>query len=151
MTYSIGQAAEMMNLSAYTLRYYDKEGLLPMVGRTSSGIRQFNESDIDWLKLIECLKASGLSIKESKQYIDWALEGDSTLEQRRQLFYGRKKAIEDQMRNLQKTLDTVTYKCWFYDTAVTAGTADAPANMAPSQMPPKIRRCLKNSGLKQDI
>lgn len=145
--YSIGEAAEKTGLSAYTLRYYDKEGLLPMVERSSGGIRLFRESDFGWLRLIECLKASGLSIKEIKQYIDWYMEGDSTLEQRRSLFYSRKKAVEEQIAQLQKTLNAVTYKCWFYDTAVQAGSEEAVQNMRPEELPPEIRRLREESGL----
>lgn len=147
MAYSIGQAAEKMNVSAYTLRYYDKEGLLPMVERSGGGIRMFSEDDFGWLRLIECLKASGLSIKEIKQYIDWAMEGDSTLEKRRAMFYARKKAVEKQMAELQRTLNTVTYKCWFYDTAVEAGTEEAPRNTKFEDLPEAIKKAYKESNL----
>ncbi len=147
MLYSIGEAAAIAGVSAYTLRYYDKEGLLPMVERSSGGIRMFQEGDFGWLRLIECLKASGLSIKEIKQYIDWYMEGDSTLEQRRQLFYSRKAAVEKQMAELQRTLDAVTYKCWFYDTAVAAGSESVPRNMKPEELPPDIRKLREKSGL----
>lgn len=147
MVYSISQAAAKMNVSAYTLRYYDKEGLLPMVERRGGGIRVFNDNDFGWLRLIGCLKASGLSIKEIKQYIDWAMEGDSTLEKRREMFYARKKAVEEQMAELQKTLNTVTYKCWFYDTAVAAGTESAPKNTKFKDMPEEIQKAYKESNL----
>lgn len=77
MTHSIGQVAKLMNLTVYTLRYYDKEGLLPFVERTPSGTRLFKESDLDALKIIECLKATGMPIKDIKNFIDWCSEGDS--------------------------------------------------------------------------
>ncbi len=147
MQYSIGQVAQKMGISAYTLRYYDKEGLLPFVARSSSGVRVFQEDDFAWLRLIECLKTSGLSIKEIKQYIDWYMEGDSTLEQRRQLFYLRKAAVEKQMEALQKTLNAVSYKCWFYDTAVAAGSEEIPQKMKQEDLPPEIRRMKAESGL----
>lgn len=147
MYYSIGQAAKKIGLSAYTLRYYDKEGLLPMVERSESGLRIFTEDDFGWLRLIECLKASGLSIKEIKQYIDWYMEGDSTLEKRRQLFYSTKAAVEKQIADLKRTLNMVTYKCWFYDTAVAAGTEDAVINMCPEQIPERIKKLKEESGL----
>jgi len=147
MSCSIGEAAKRFGLSPYTLRYYDKEGLLPMVGRSKSGIRVFTDEDLAWLQLIECLKASGLSIREIKQYMDWHLEGDSTLEQRRQLFYSRKAALEKQMAELQKTLNAVTYKCWFYDTAVAAGSMEAAEHLRPEELPPEIRRLKKESSL----
>lgn len=147
MLYSIGEAAEKTGLSTYTLRYYDKEGLLPMVERSSGGVRMFKENDFGWLRLIECLKASGLSIKEIKQYIDWYMEGDSTLEQRRNLFYNRKRAVEEQMAKLQKTLNAVSYKCWFYDTAVQTGSEEVPKKLRPEELPPEILRLREESGL----
>lgn len=70
-TYSISEVAKELNLTAYALRYYDKEGLMPFVERTSSGTRLFKESDIDALKIIECLKSTGMPIKEIKNFIDW--------------------------------------------------------------------------------
>ena len=107
----------------------------------------FKENDFGWLRLIECLKASGLSIKEIKQYIDWYMEGDSTLEQRRNLFYNRKRAVEEQMAKLQKTLNAVSYKCWFYDTAVQAGSEEVPKKLRPEELPPEILRLREESGL----
>ncbi len=110
MVYSISQAAKKMNLSTYTLRYYDKEGLLPMIERSNNGVRVFKEEDLEWLRLIHCLKASGMPIKEIKQFLDWQQEGDSTLEKRRNLFYQRKAIIEQQIADLEKTLNSVKYK-----------------------------------------
>lgn len=149
MLYSIGEAAEMVGVNPSTLRYYDKEGLLPMVERSSGGIRMFTEKDFVWLRLIGCLKATGMPIKDIKQFIDWYMEGDSTLKQRRDMFYRQKEAVEQQMAELQKTLDTVTYKCWFYDTAVKAGTASVLAHMKPEDMPEKIQELRRRSGLYQ--
>lgn len=62
-----------------TLRYYDMEGLMPFVERPPSGNRLFKESDLSDLKVIECLKATGMPIKEIKNFIDWCSEGDATL------------------------------------------------------------------------
>ena len=56
MVYAIGEMAKMLGVPASTLRYYDKEGLLPFVARSSGGIRQFRESDIEWLRVIGCMK-----------------------------------------------------------------------------------------------
>lgn len=65
MLYTVGEMARFLNISASTLRYYDKEGLLPFVERSNSGIRMFSDKDYEWLKIIECLKKSGLSSKRS--------------------------------------------------------------------------------------
>lgn len=126
MAYSIGQAAKKMGLTAHTLRYYDKEGLLPFVQKTSSGLRKFSDSDLEWLVIIECLKGTGMQIKDIKQYIDWYIEGDSTLQQRFDMFKKQKIRIEEQMAQLQKHLEKIEYKIAFYADAVANGTINAP-------------------------
>lgn len=139
MSYTIGEVAEKMALTPYTLRYYEREGLLPFVERNANGIRIFKEADLGVLRLIECLKAAGMPIKGIKTFIDWYMEGDSTLEQRRDMFYDRKRILEEQLDSLKKTLDAINYKCWFYDTAIAAGTASVPRNMKPENLPKEIR------------
>ncbi|NMD71255.1 MerR family transcriptional regulator [Bacillus sp. DNRA2] len=121
-TYSISEVAKELNLTVYTLRYYDKEGLIPFVERTETGIRLFKESDIEALRIIECLKATGMPIKEIKHFIDWCSEGDATLQQRYDMFLERKASVEAQMAELKKTMERIEYKCWYYKTALDAGT-----------------------------
>ena len=82
MTYTVGQMAKMLGLAGSTLRYYDKEGLLPFVERSSGGIRMFREKDYEWLQIIECLKKAGMSIKDIKKYIVLLQQGDSTIQER---------------------------------------------------------------------
>ena len=121
MAFLIGEVAEKLNLSVYTLRYYDKEGLMPFVERTASGTRLFSESDVGAVKIIECLKATGMPIKDIRQFIDWCAQGDATLKQRYDMFMGRKAAVEARMEELKKTLELVEHKCWYYKTALEAG------------------------------
>lgn len=122
MYYSIGEVAEKLNLPKSTIRYYDKEGLLPFVERKESGIRMFAESDISMLQVIECLKSTGLSIKDIKKFSEWCLKGDQTLQERYELFLESKKNVEEQMAELQKTLELIEHKCWYYKIALEAGT-----------------------------
>ena len=140
MYYTIGEAAQRMHLSAPTLRYYDKEGLLPFVDRSAGGARMFKESDFEWLRLIECLKSTGMPIRDIKQFIDWYMEGDTTLPQRRDMFYERKRAVEAQIEMLQATLDMIDYKCWYYDTAVAAGSSRALQTLKPEELPEEVSR-----------
>ena len=140
MYYSIGEAAQRMHLSAPTLRYYDKEGLLPFVDRSAGGARMFKESDFEWLRLIECLKSTGMPIRDIKQFIDWYMEGDTTLPQRRDMFYERTRAVEAQIEMLQATLDMIDYKCWYYDTAVAAGSSRALQALKPEELPVEVSR-----------
>ncbi|UNL95515.1 MerR family transcriptional regulator [Paenibacillus polymyxa] len=127
-TYSISEVAKELNLTAYALRYYDKEGLMPFVERTSSGTRLFKESDIDALKIIECLKSTGMPIKEIKNFIDWCSGGDSTLQQRYDMFMERKATVEAQMEELRKTMEVIEHKCLYYKTALDAGTENIHKN-----------------------
>lgn len=122
MGYPIGKAAEKSGLSIHTLRYYEKEGLLPFVERTPSGQRNFKEDDFVWLSVITCLKETGMPIKDIKEFIDWCLEGDSTLEKRLNMFQKQKEFVQAQMDALQKHLDRIDHKIWYYETAVKAGT-----------------------------
>ena len=91
--YTIKEAAVKMNLSASTIRYYDKQGLLPFVQRSESGYRMFSEKDIGLLNMIECLKLTGMPIKEIKQFTLWLQQGDNSLQERYQMFLDRRKAV----------------------------------------------------------
>lgn len=122
MKFTISEAAKTMNITTHTIRYYDKEGLLPFVERTKSGIRYFSENDLEGLALINCLKSTGMPIKEIKLFVDWVVEGDSTLKQRYDMFVERKESVLKQISELQKALERIDYKCWYYKTALDAGT-----------------------------
>ncbi|GAB3063073.1 MerR family transcriptional regulator [Virgibacillus ainsalahensis] len=128
MKYSISEVAKKLNLTAYTFRYYDKEGLMPFVERTPNGTRVFKESDIDALKVIECLKSTGMPIKEIKRFIDWCSDGDSTLQERHDMFLERKAAVEAHLEELNKTMELINHKCKYYKTALDAGTEDIHKN-----------------------
>ena len=142
--YTIGRVSEMFGLPISTLRYYDKEGLFPGMER-QSGIRRFGERELETLRVIECLKLSGLEIKEIKQFIEWCAEGPSTYGKRKELFTARKAAVEEEMVRLKKTLDMLNYKCWYYDTAIKDGNEDAVRAMLPDKLPPDIQKLFDNA------
>lgn len=120
--YTIKEVAEKMNLPASTIRYYDKQGLLPFVERSESGYRSFSETDIRMLNMIECLKRTNMPIKEIKQFCQWVEQGDASLQQRYDMFLERRRVVEEQMEQLKKTMEVIDYKCWYYKTALDAGT-----------------------------
>lgn len=124
MVYSIGQVAKKLGLSAHTLRYYDKEGLLPFVKKTSSGLRSFAETDVEWLIIIDCLKGTGMTLKDIKQYIDWYIQGDSTLEQRLNMFKQQKIKVAEQLAKLKEFQEKINYKIAYYTEAVNNGSDD---------------------------
>ncbi|MBQ7485950.1 MAG: MerR family transcriptional regulator [Clostridia bacterium] len=136
--YTIGQISEMFSIPISTLRYYDKEGLFPDMER-HNGIRKFGEKEVEALRIIECLKLSGLEIREIRQFMEWVREGSTTYAKRRQLFETRKAAVEEEMRQLEKTLDMLKYKCWYYDTAMQDGNEDRINAMLPDHLPPDIQ------------
>ena len=137
--YSIGQVSEMFHLPVSTLRYYDKEGLFPYMERRS-GIRRFSERELEALRVIECLKKSGLEIKEIKQFMAWCVEGPATYPERKALFESRKRAVEEEMLRLQRTLDMLKFKCWYYETAIRDGSEDRLNEMLPDHLPPEIQK-----------
>lgn len=146
MVYTVGEMAKLLGVAPSTLRYYDKEGLLPFVEQSSGGIRMFQESDFEWLRIIGCMKKAGMSIKEIRQYIELALQGNDTIELRLQMFQHQKAVLQEQLKELQHTIEMVNYKCWYYETAKAAGTTDVPQNMPETDVPAafqKIRQELK--------
>ena len=142
--YTIGQVSEMFNLPISTLRYYDKEGLFPNIQR-QSGIRKFSDNEIEALRVIECLKASGLEIKDIKQFMQWVSEGPSTYGKRKALFEVRREAVEAEIAKLEKMLDMVKFKCWYYDTAMKHGSESEIIKMMPDKLPQEIQKLYDNS------
>lgn len=124
MNYSIGEVAQKTKLSTYTLRYYEKEGLLPFVKKSQSGLRVYTDNDIGWLELIECLKSTGMPLKKIKQYIDWFILGDSTLQQRLDMFKQQKIHVQEQLTQMRKHLDKINYKIELYEEAVRLGSLE---------------------------
>ncbi len=137
--YTIGQVSEMFGLPISTLRYYDKQGLFPHMERTS-GIRKFGERELEAIRIIECLKRSGLEIRDIKQYMDWCQEGASTYPQRRELFEKQKKTVEAEIEHLNKVLDMIRFKCWFYEQILADGDETRVRSMLPDKLPEEIQK-----------
>lgn len=136
--YTIGQVSEMFNLPISTLRYYDKEGFFPNLERKGN-IRYFSENDLEAIRIIECLKASGLEIKDIKQFIDWVSEGSASYAKRKELFESRKAAVEAEIKQMEKTLALLKFKCWYYETAMADGNEDNLNAMLPDKLPNEIQ------------
>lgn len=139
MLYTVGEMAKRLGIPASTLRYYDKEGLLPFVERASGGMRMFRDSDYEWLQIIECLKKTGMQLKDIRTFINMAIAGDSTIDARLALIEKQRSAVLAQIAELQQTLETLDFKCWYYETAKAAGTTDVPRNMSPDELPQRFR------------
>ncbi|MGM9663181.1 MAG: MerR family transcriptional regulator [Oscillospiraceae bacterium] len=139
MFYTVGEMAKRLGISASALRYYDQEGLLPFVERSGGGIRMFKDSDYEWLKVIECLKKTGMPLKDIRDFIHMAMQGDNTIDERLALIIRRQEAVRRQMEELRQTLETLDFKRWYYETAKEAGTTAVPKEMAEEELPERFR------------
>lgn len=105
----------------------------------SSGIRRFSESEIEALRVIECLKKTGMEIKDIKQFMDWCAEGPSTYTKRKKLFEDRKKALEEQLQELEKNMAMIEFKCWYYEQAISDGNEERLNTIIPDNLPADIK------------
>ena len=121
-TYSIGQVARMTGFSVSALRYYDERGVMPFLKKDKGGNRVFRVVDLQWLQVIDCMKVSGFSLGEMREYADLVRQGDATLQQRLALFEEHRERTLRKIEELQASLDGLNYKCWYYREAVQAGT-----------------------------
>ena len=137
--YTIGQVSKMFGLPISTLRYYDKEGLFPDMER-SSGIRRFGQRELEALRVIECLKKSGVEIKAIRQFMEWCAQGSSTYPQRRAMFIRQKESVEAEIARMNRVLDMLSFKCWYYEQAIKDGNEQRLSAMTPEDMPEEIRQ-----------
>ncbi len=137
--YTIGQVSKQFGLPISTLRYYDKQGLFPSMERTS-GIRKFSDRELEALRVIECLKRSGLEIRDIKQFMDWCTEGASTYPQRKALFEKQRETVEAEIEHLNRVLDMIKFKCWYYEQATQDGSEDRVQSLLPDHLPEEIQR-----------
>jgi DNA-binding transcriptional MerR regulator len=118
MGYTIKEVAEKLNISQYTLRYYDKEGLIPYLKREKNGIRRYTDEDIDWINMIISLRNIDMPITKIHEYITLYLQGDKTIEQRRELIQKYKIFIENKIKDTVVSLKITTKKLCEYDPKV---------------------------------
>lgn len=142
--YTIGQMSEMFGLPASTLRYYDKQGLFPELERTS-GIRQFGDTDLEALRVIECLKKAGMEIKDIRLFMEWCAEGPSTYPKRKAMFDERKAHMESEIVNMNRALDMLKFKCWYYG-QLNQGNNEAELKaLIPDGLPEDIKEAYENA------
>ena len=121
-SFLIGDISKMYGISQDTLRYYDKAGLLPFVKKNQAGRREFTEDDLGYIEVIDCLKRSGIPVKEIAKFMDWCVEGDKTLPQRYAFMVEQEAVLEKKIHELQAQLDFLRWKKWYYQIANEAGT-----------------------------
>ena len=140
MLYTIGEMSKKLGIPASTLRYYEKEQLLPCVERTTGGIRMFKESDLEFLNIIHCLKMAGVSISGIREFIGLVKQGDSSIDARLAFFQREKECVLQQIAELKKTLSVLEFKCWYYTQAKKEGTTKRLASLRPEDFPEPYRK-----------
>lgn len=117
--YSAKEAAKITGLSTATLRYYEKEKILPQIARNSQKYRQCTDEDIEWIKMIQCMRMANIPIHSIKDYVSLLIQGGKTLEQRFVMVQNHMEDIKKQMNYLQNAFDLTQKKLSFYENLLT--------------------------------
>ena len=123
--YTIKEVAQLMEVSEHTIRFWAKSGFFPFVTRDKNNIRQFSENDLDWVKIVKCLRSVGTENKAIKRYIDLCITGDSTIKERYEIIRATKKRAQTQMENLKKQLALLEFKEKFYRNLIENNLTDS--------------------------
>lgn len=113
---TISEVSKQLHIPVSTIRYYDSQGLLPFIERSKNGVRIFKEDDYHWLQVIECLKKTGLSLNRIKEYIDLALQGDDTIDQRYEIMLQQKERLIKKLEDINHALNVIDEQCWLCKT-----------------------------------
>jgi DNA-binding transcriptional MerR regulator len=114
----ISEVSKRFDISPDTLRYYERVGLLPSVNRNDSGIRDFNQTDMEWVEFIKCMRNAGLTIEVLTEYVELVQQGDATIEARKQLLVNQRDELVQKMDEMQETLDLLNHKIDVYESAL---------------------------------
>lgn len=123
--YTIKEVAQMMDISEHTLRFWAKSGFFPFVKRNENNIRMFSDNDLEWVKIVKCLRSVGTENKLIKRYIDLCIIGDSTIKERFEIIQTTKSKAQEQMKELKQQLDLLDYKEKFYQNLIKNNLADS--------------------------
>ncbi|WP_337039227.1 MerR family transcriptional regulator [Paenibacillus illinoisensis] len=113
--YTISEMQSILNINASTLRYYEKEGILPEIERNDGGRRVYREEHVLLMKFLLCLKDTGMSIEDLKAYMNLGYQVETMLEDRRDILIQHKKSVEHQITQIQSNLERINQKIGFYD------------------------------------
>ncbi|MDO4558059.1 MAG: MerR family transcriptional regulator [Planctomycetia bacterium] len=113
--YSVGEVAEMMRISIHTLRYYDKLGLFPFLRRDENNVRLFSDFDLRWVRIVHCLRSTGLPLMEVRRYVELCLAGDSTIDERAEIIYRQEETLRENIRAMEEQLKILQVKKSYYE------------------------------------
>lgn len=116
--FTIKDVSDKMDVSVHTLRFWAKSGFFPFIKRDSNNIRLFTENDLEWVKIVKCLRSVGTQNKDIKKYIDLCIEGDSTIPERFEIIKSTKNNAVAQMKVLQQQLDLLSFKENYYQNLI---------------------------------
>lgn len=123
--YTIKEVSNIMDVSEHTLRFWAKSGFFPFIKRDENNIRLFSQSDLEWVKIVKCLRSVGTENKAIKRYIDLCIIGDSTIKERFEIIKATKQKAQQQMNDLKKQLDILEYKEGYYKNLIKNNSRDA--------------------------
>lgn len=115
---TIKEVSQKYNISQDTLRYYERTGMIPKVTRTASGIRNYQESDLNWVELVICMRSAGLPVEALIEYVELYQQGDQTFGARLELLQEQRRNLEEQQKQLQAAMNKLDYKISRYEVAV---------------------------------
>lgn len=114
----INEVKKMFNISTSTLRFYEKEGILPKINRDKNGRRIYDDSELEWLQLVIALKDTGMALEQIKEYLTMAYQGDETLEERRKILLEHRQSVEEKLSLTLNHLEKINKKIILYDVLV---------------------------------
>jgi DNA-binding transcriptional MerR regulator len=115
---TIAEVAEQYGLSADTLRYYERVGLLPPIPRTKGGIRDYGKPECQWVDFIKCMREAGVAVGALLEYVALFKKGESTQKARKEILQEQRELLAVRMEGVKKALDTLNYKVAHYDTII---------------------------------
>ena len=118
---TIREICEKYGLTADTLRYYERIGVIPTVNRTKGGIRNYTEEDVKWVENAVCMRSAGVPMEKLIEYVKLCQEGDSTFQARRDLLAEVREDVQAQLDQYKTTMERLNYKISRYDEAIRTG------------------------------
>jgi DNA-binding transcriptional MerR regulator len=118
---TVQQSAEKTGLSVHTIRYYERIGLIPSIGRADNGHRRYSNDDIGWIEFVKCLRSTGMPISDMQRYVELQKDGDSTLKDRLALLEEHRVSIESNIDRLREILKRIEWKISHYKGLIGGG------------------------------
>ena len=122
--YTVKEVAKKMEVSEHTIRFWAKSGFFPFVKRNSNNIRQFEENDLEWVRIVKCLRGVGIDNKSIKKYIELCIIGDSTIKERYDIIRKTREKAQKQMKELKKQLELLNFKENYYNELIKNNSKD---------------------------